>query len=577
MIRAFAYVTGKTFLNRILVRFRRLRQPRYLFSALAGLAYMWFFVFRHAAGGGNAHVRAVNLGNTPLGLDIASLVVLSMLIVVWAFPRQNGGLEFSEAEIQFLFPAPVSRRQLLVYKLMRGLPPLLITTFVMSIFFRRGNFLGLFLVFSTLNIYFTMVALARARLKLWGIGFLVRLLVVVLLIGAISWAATVDVSRHHLDRQMAAAAKTQQPQNVAKVAETPFRGPVLSTLLFVPRFFAVAAFTKSVRAFAMNGAALVALAALFFLIAARLNVSFEEASIAASAKRAERKLSRQAQQSGTRVMFPRIPPLFRLRETSGPEVAIFWKNLLASMRISAVFIGGLVVLLTYFALQIVLSGDAGIRLTFASMELGMAALFPLLGTVWFPQDLRLDLPRMEVLKSYPISGERLVMAEMAAPLVIISSIELLLLGFASLVMHIFRTGGPMAAIASPQLVVVAFLFAVPICATQLVIRNAVPVLLPAWAFRSKDEPRGFVMMGQRLLLMAGNLIVLAVALIPAAVLFLPALWFAHHFFAGSPFVLAVATVPSVALLVAEVWVGVRFLGAQFDQLDVTNDLDPMAA
>jgi len=207
----------------------------------------------------------------------------------------------------------------------------------------------------------------------------------------------------------------------------------------------------------------------------------------------------------------------------------------------------------------------------------MAALFPLLGTVWFAQDLRLDLPRMEVLKSYPISGERLVAAEMAAPLLAISLIELLLLGFASIVLHVFRGSEALAALASPQLVVVAFLFAVPICATQLVIRNAVPVLLPGWAFRPKDEPRGFMMMGQRLMMMAGNLIVLAFALIPAALLFLPALWVAEHFFAGSPLVLAVATVPSVALLVGEVWLGVRFLGSQFDRLDVTNELDPMGA
>lgn len=572
MIQAFAFVTAKMFLNRILVRIRRLRQPRYLFSAIAGLAYLWFFAFRHAPKG-----PRVIMANTPLGADMAALVVLVMLIVVWALPGQNGGLEFSEAEIQFLFPAPVSRRQLLVYKLMRGLPPLLITTLVMCFFLHRGNFPGVFLAFATMNVYFTMVALARARLKQLGIGFFLRLLIVFVILGAISWAATVDVARQNIGRKMAAAVKTQQPQNVAQVVDTPFRGPVVSKLLFMPRFFSGAAFAKTPAPFAVNATALVALAALFFLIAARLNVSFEEASLIASARKTARNRSRQLQQTGTRVMFPKMPPPFRLRESAGPEVAIFWKNLLAAMRISAVWAVGLAVLLIYFAAQMILSRDPRIRHTFTAMELFMAALFPLFGTIWFPQDLRLDLPRMEVLKSYPISGERLVAAEMAAPLIIISAIELLLLGFASMVLHLFQAAGPLAAISSPQVMVVAFLFAVPICAAQLVIRNAVPVLLPAWAFRPKDEPRGFVMIGQRLLMMVGNVIVLAVALIPAALLFLPALYVAHHFFAGSPLVLAVATVPSVALLVGEVWLGIRFLGAQFDHLDVTNDLDPMAA
>ncbi|HKO58191.1 MAG TPA: putative ABC exporter domain-containing protein [Thermoanaerobaculia bacterium] len=569
MIRAFAFVTATTFKNRILVRLRRLRNPRYLVSAIAGLAYLWFFAFRHTA-----RAPRPNFGSD-LGIDIISIVVLSMMVLVWAFPGQSGGLEFSEAEIQFLFPAPVSRRQLLLYKLMRTLPQLLITTSVMAFILRRGNFPGLFLAFATLNIYFMMVALARARLKLRGIGFFWRLFAVIAVLAAISWAVTLDLRGRHLDRELATAMKSQRQARIVRLADTPFHGPVVRTMLFVPRFFSAAAFAKAPGPFAVNGAALVGLAAVFFLIAGRLNVSFEEASIAASARRTARNAGRRIQQPGTRVMFRRMPPPFRLRDGAGPEMAIFWKNLIAALRISAAWMVGIVVLAAYFAAQIVFSREPGIRLTFATMELFMAAMFPLIGTVWFPQDLRLDLPRIEVLKSYPISGERLVAAEMAAPLVIISLIELLLLGFASTLLHVFDTGGPLAFFASPQYVVVALLFAVPICGAQLVIRNALPVLLPAWAFRSKDEPRGFVMMGQRLLLMLGNLLVLGLALIPAALLFLPALWMAHRFFAGSPVVLAVATVPSVALLVAEVWVGVRFLGAQFDRIDVTNDLDPM--
>jgi hypothetical protein len=571
MIGAFAYLTAISFRNRIVTRFRRLRNPRYLISAIAGLAYIWFFAFRHVG-----RSPRPNIGSSPLGVDMASVVVLSMMVIVWALPGQSGGLEFSEAEIQFLFPAPVSRRQLLIYKLIRGLPQLVMTTLVMTYFLRRTNFPGLLLAVATMNVYFTMVALGRARLKLLGIGFISRLVGVVVIVGAISWAMTVSLADQNIGRKMARELKAQHPQTAMAIADTPFHGRTVDAMLFVPRIFTHTAFARTPVPFAVNGAALVTLAALFFFIAARLNVSFEEASIAASAKRATRQAGRQSQQPGTRVMFRRMPPPFRLRETAGPEMAIFWKNLVAAMRISAAWMIGIIVLAAYFALQITFSRNPGVRLAFASMQLGMAGLFPLIGTVWFAQDLRLDLPRMEVLKSYPISGERLVAAEIAAPLVIISIIELILVGAASVLLQGFETTGPLKFFASPEFVIVALLFAVPICGTQLVIRNAVPVFLPAWAYRSKDEPRGFVMTGQRLVLMIGNLIVLAVALIPAAVLFLPALWIATRFFAGSPLVLAVATVPSVALLVGEVWLGIRLLGAQFDRIDVTNDLDPMA-
>src|SRR3954451_7933589 len=131
-------------------------------------------------------------------------------------------------------------------------------------------------------------------------------------------------------------------------------------------------------------------------------------------------------------------------------------------------------------------------------------------------------------------------------------------------------------VATPQFIVAVLLLTLPVCAVQLVIRNAIPVLFPAWAMRSKDEPRGFVMMGQRLVTMAGNIFVLAVALIPAAVVFLPSLLIAHKFFAGNPAFVAVATMPAVAVLLAEVWMGIKALGAQFEKLDITNESDMSA-
>lgn len=573
IFRAFFYVTFTSFLNRITTRFRRLRNPRYLVSAIAGGLYMWYFAFRHVGQGPGAKFTS-----TPFGSDIASLVVLSMLVLVWALPGQSGGLEFSEAEIQFLFPAPVSRRQLLVYKLLRGLPQLVVTALVMTYILRRGgNFPGMLLAFATINIYFTMVALARARLKMIGIGFFLRVVGILAILVTLTWAISVNMAKLRFVKQMQTAARSADTQHVIKALDSPFHGGIIDSLLFVPRLFTGAALAKSIVPFAVNGAALIVLGGVFFLIAARLNVRFEEASITASARKTARRAQLNTQQVGSRVMFRRMPAPFRLRAGAGPEMAIFWKNLVAASRISAAWVVGIVALTLYFVAQMIYSSDPGIRLTFASLELGMAGLFPMLGTIWFAQDLRLDLPRLEVLKSYPISGERLIAAEIAAPLVIISAIELFLLGIGAGFAHIFHTSEKLAFFASPEFVVVALLFAIPLCGTQLVIRNAVPVFLPAWACRSKDEPRGFVAMGQRLVLMAGNLIVLAVALIPAAILFVPALWFANRFFSGSPLVLAFATVPSVALLLGEVWLGIRLLGAQFDRIDVSAELDAITA
>jgi hypothetical protein len=132
--------------------------------------------------------------------------------------------------------------------------------------------------------------------------------------------------------------------------------------------------------------------------------------------------------------------------------------------------------------------------------------------------------------------------------------------------------GVLAFFGTPQFVVVALLFTIPICAAQLVIRNAIVVLLPAWTVRSLEDQRGFTVVGQRLVILLGNLIVLAVALIPAAILFIPAFLLSHAYFRGSAAVLAISIVPSVALLLFEIWMAIKFLGAQFDKIDVTTEV-----
>jgi len=571
MLRAFAYVTLHTFKNRIATRLRRLREPRYLISAVAGLAYLYFTIFRNAY-----RKPAPSSGGGELMLDFAAAIVLVVMVVAWALPGASGGLEFSEAEIQFLFPAPVTRRQLLTYKLMRGLPQLLITATLMTFFARRGNFVGLLLCFATLNVYFVMVRLARARLKLAGIGFIARLAGVVVVLALLSWLFSVEVSRAKVNGQLQQIFASRRPvSTAARVVDSPFHSRSADAALFVPRLFSHAVFGRSVSDVATHGLGLLILAALFYLGASRLNVSFEEASVTMSSERAARRARVRGQRVGSHVAFPRVPPPFRLRESFPPEAAIFWKNVVAALRISIAWAVVIIVLFLWLFLQATFTSEPVLRLTLATIACFFAALFPLLGTALFPQDLRLDLPRMEVLKSYPISGERLIAAELAAPLAIVAAIELFLLGGTSMVLQLIdKAPGTLGFFRKPEVVVTALLFAIPICATQLLIRNAVPVFLPAWAMRSKDEPRGFVQMGQRIVLMVGNLLVLGVALIPAALLFIPGLLIASRFFSGSPLVLALATVPAVALLFGEVWLGIRLLGAQFDRIDVTNDLDP---
>lgn len=567
MIRTFAFVTLASFRNRVLSRVKRLREPRYLVSTIAGLAYLWFFSFRHFTS--NAGPRRVIM--TGIGVDLASVVLLVLMIGAWALPSDKGGLEFSEAEIQFLFPAPLLRRQLLLYKIIKAQLPALFTAIVLAIVgFRRSNFVGVWLIFGVLSIYFVLVALGRARLRLAGIGFFARVIVVTVILAAISWFLSVQFGEAGMLASLRSLAP-RNPMSAATTVDQPFRRPAVAALLFVPRIFAVTAFPASILQFFTYSGAVIGMGFIFFFIATRLNVSFEDASIVASQTRFERREKMKNRQSGRFVAFKRLPPPFKLKPEHGPLIAIFWKNFIAALRISSAWVILFATPFMVIALKSI-SGSAFFSTGTALLCLVMCAVIPLFAPDIFRQDLRYDLAQADVLKSFPISGEHLVMAEMAAPLFIVAALELVLLTFTSVVLHVAPAIGRMTFFSSPNFIVVALFFAIPICAAQLLIRNASAVYFPAWAVRSKEDVRGFVAMGQRIIVLFGNLLILGGLLVPAAIIFLPAMWAAYHYFGGSPLVLAVGTLPSAALLIAEVWFGIHLVGQRFEALDASNEI-----
>ena len=567
MIRVFTFITLRSLKNRLWSRLKRLREPRYLISAIFGLAYLWFMSFRYLTRQMSPQQQKITMGS--VGVDLFSLVVLAMMIGAWALPGDKGGLEFSEAEIQFLFPAPVTRRQLLLYKIIRMQVPALFSSAVLAfIGFRRSNFLGFWLAFGVLSIYFLLTALGRARLRIAGVGFVTRLIAVVVILGAISWFVTMQYSALGFGTPRDAHA-------VFSHIDAPFHGRTMAAVLFVPKLFAGLALSRTVPDFLTNGAGVLALGVVFFFIATRLNVSFEEASIGASQRRLERVEKMRDRQAGRFVAFKRLPPPFALKPQHGPLIAIFWKNAIAALRISSAWI--ILVASPFMILAFKTIGGTGGFFSggTALIALFMCAVIPLIAPDVFRQDLRFDLAHADLLKSYPISGERLVAAEMAAPLVIVAALELVLLTFASIVLHIAGASRALAFFATPQFIVIALLFAIPICAAQLLIRNAVAVFFPAWTVRAKDakeDVRGFVATGQRLVVLIGNLFVLAVMLVPVSITFIPAFWAANHFFRGTALATAVATVPSAALLIFEVWFGIQLVGQQFERLDTSNEI-----
>jgi hypothetical protein len=567
MTGAAVFLISRGVKNRVVRWFMRLRQVRYLAGAtLAGL-YLWSFLFRH---------RGVSVGSTPAGavneifIVVVTFIATLLILIPWALPNEAPGFVFSEAEIQFLFPAPITRRQLLAYKVLQSQIALLFTAAVMSFFaFRGSRYLGMWIALSVLNVYMMFVSFARARLKLAGIGWPTRLGVFfVAITGLIAISAW--QFRNNAGVIVDAMLKGKIADYASAISAIT-RQPPLGLILVVPRLLGEIAYSLSITTLLRDGAILLGAAVILFLATVHLDVSFEDASIVAS----QRALIRRGRMRGMRMgsnmaVVRRFPAPFRLADRGWPEIAVFWKNLVAAMRVSSFPMLAVILPVAFLAAASIFGGHSGTAASLGYAGLITTAGLTLLGPQMVRADLRIDLLRLDVVKTFPLTAEALLAAEMAAPLAIVSALALLMLGVS---FALLRFGNvPESFVTSPEFVVCALVFIVPISAIQLLIQNGAMILLPAWSMGPEGN-RGLTALGQRMLLLLGTVLTLAIALLPAAVVFAGSLVGVTKLFGRSPATILIAALPAAAVLVGEIAVAHRFLAAQFEEIDLANDVE----
>jgi hypothetical protein len=132
---AVAYLTLRTVHNRLRAQLRRLRTPRQAIALLVGGLYFWYFLVRPTRGEG---IGASLLGSE-WSLLLATLALALLVAKWWLFGADPRALAFKPAEVQFLFPAPVSRRGLVHYKLLRAQLFILVNTVIWSVLLRGGG------------------------------------------------------------------------------------------------------------------------------------------------------------------------------------------------------------------------------------------------------------------------------------------------------------------------------------------------------------------------------------------------------------------------------------------------------
>jgi ABC-2 type transport system permease protein len=584
MFRALLYLQVMTFRGRLISQLRRLRQPKYLVGAVIGIAYLYFVIFRNARfGSGYGPRNASSVPDTllPLITDIAALGLLIVLAVSWLVPRARAGFSFSDAEIAFLFPAPVSRRTLIHYRLLSSQAALALTALILALLSSRRSLassgvthaIGWWLLLGTVNLHFTGSAFVITRLLDRGVTPLRRgligLAILILIIGGLFF-------------WIASSVRAPEPgdlvdfRTVLRYLNEIFSSGPMYWLLAVPRMVITPFVARDVHSFLLAlGPALLVFAAHYFWVL-RSEVAFEEASLARAEKRAARLMAIKQgdwranvnQRKGQRDPF-KLSPIGR------PEIAFLWKNLLATVpifRVQYFLLAAAVIAIAFTWLHAnigyhpALYGVSGATI----MTALTCAIF---GPQLVRQDLRADLPRTDLLKTYPLAGWQVVLGEVLAPLVMLTSILWLLLLAAAFSFPPDRvawlTPGLRVAIAAGLGVL-----APPFIAVQLLVPNAAALLFPAWSQTvSNRAEQGLDVLGQRILFAVGQLLIVALALLPCA-LAATILFFAVRWLWGPYPAAIMALLGVIAILLAEFWAGLQWLGRRFEAFDLSSELRP---
>lgn len=568
-VSALAFMYWRTTYHRLRSQIAKVRNPRYLVAVLIGALYIYWILFSNTREEGRPFARMLDFE--------AILPVLSALILVytarwWIFGADRSTLAFAAAEIQFLFPAPVSRRSLIHAKLVRTQFAILLNTLIFTILFRSGGGSGegwrrgvaLWIGFSVVSLHRLGASLVRANaIEHTRTGWkrsVGSIAVFGALLGAVVWGlvSQLPVIRAAIPDGFGAVGSAvvnalQQPLPAAalwpvRVVLAPIFAPDTATWL--------AALPFAVAVLLVN-----------YIWVVRLDASFEEAAIVATQYRAERiQRFRSSQGLSSRSKKGKVSWIPSLSLRGVPAVAVAWKNVAAAIRGGAwrtqliAFGVGLLVMAVVIRTT---SKDAAD--TFIGLTVGWGGMLVFLGPTWMRFDLRLDLPRLEILKTWPLPGRQIVAAEIAAVTTLHTVTILTLMSIP--IMLVVSDPELISAHASGLPVFLAVAIAVPVVnALMFTVQNGMVLLFPAWV-KLGVEARGFETMGQNLLTIIATLFIAAVAMVfPVGVALLVLL------FGGdvTGWTLPLATLLGGIVLLIELWPAVYWLGDLFDQMDVSD-------
>lgn len=580
VVDALLFLVSRSGLNLLRQKLRRLRQPKYALASLVGLAYLYFLLRPPGQESDRPGVSALDLlSGNELWLPLAACALLLVSLYAWMFPRDRAALRFSEAEVAFLLPAPVSRRSLIHYKLLRSQFGIVLAVLILSLVFRPADAgvavtlmraTGWWLILSTVQLHFIAVSFARERLLAAGLGAWRRRLLAAAVLFVLAWQA-----------QQFGDLPAPQPADLGNLRS--FAGylgraidqaGLLSYLLWPFRWLLAPYFAADGHSFLLAlGPALAVLLAHYVWVL-RADVAFEEASLAEASRHAQRMVALRSGQLrlGGQPLKSRSQP-WRLAAHGPTVLAFLWKGLIESgpfYRLRTLLAGAAAIALTLALLSTLPTAELWLTVISVSC-LVLAAMLYLLGPMFVLRSVQQLLQNLDLAKTYPLAGWQLVLGQLLTPLLLICTLQGVLL---------WTSGWALVLATSPPAWLGQFgagallawlLLTPPLVGLLLCLPMAAALYFPAWVESIHQPAAGIERGGQQILFFAAYFIAIALALVPAGLLallvFLPARLLLSD---GSS--LWLAAVAAAALLLVEFAGVVELLGRRLDRFDLAVEL-----
>ena len=582
-VNALGYLVTRSFVNGVLFRLRRLRQPKYLLGAILGAAYFYFYFGRFLA------VSRMPWGAesgpaSPHGLEIgAAILFVATIVLSWILPASRAAIAFTEAEIAFLFPAPITRRTLVIMRLVKSQFALLLFSAFMTLLsgrFHLGSEVwmrigGWWVIMNTLNMHRLGASFALQRLRERGMADGKRRVLVVLVL--VAFVALVEFMRRSLppppDLATALRGGGEVTNYIVQLLHTgPLRYVLAPFKLIVAPNFAHEGVTFLRALLPALG-----IMALHFIWVVRADVSFEDASIEAAKKRAAFLAARGRGELRARGKSDKArTPLWRLRPTGFAPIAFIWKSLLKS--------GGRRTLGRWAAFFAVLAAGAFAlgRVEDLTKPLVVTAFiigggcyiallisFVMIGQLSAAQ-LRQGIATMDLLKTYPIPGWQIALGELAGPVLLGSLMQWCSLGIGLMLLSIAPPLHPHLGTITAIAGGIALLLPIFNLSTAI-LPCAGALLYPGWFRPQESTGPGIENTGMKLILGIAQLLAVVVAMIPVAFFGAVAFFAVAKFTTAAEWPALAAGGTALLILAMETGLGIAWLGSLYDEFDVSSE------